>query len=109
MRRWHTIEAVPTREGVLELRQRGPRDFLLTVGGRVLMTSLAHDSEDALARMACGRLADRRAPHVLIAGLGMGFSLRTALELLPARARVLVVEINPVVVAWCRGPLAPLT
>ena len=39
----------------------------------------------------------------------MGYTLRAALDLLPADARVTVVELNPDVAAWCRGPLARLT
>ena len=39
----------------------------------------------------------------------MGFTLRAALDLLPPDARVVVVDLNPVVVDWCRGPLAALT
>jgi spermidine synthase len=46
---------------------------------------------------------------VLVGGLGMGFTLRAVLDALPGRARVRVAELNPVVVEWCRGPLAPLT
>jgi spermidine synthase len=94
---------------VLELRRRGERDFLITRDGRVLMTSAAHRSEAALGELACARLARLRAPRVLIGGLGMGFTLRAALEALPARARVLVVELHRVVIDWCRGPLALLT
>jgi spermidine synthase len=94
---------------VLELRRRGDRDFLITLDGRVLMTSAAHRSEAALAELACAGLGRRRSPRVLIGGLGMGFTLRAALEVLPARARVVVAELHPVVVEWCRGPLAPLT
>jgi spermidine synthase len=47
--------------------------------------------------------------RVLIGGLGLGFTLRAALDSLPADARVVVAELNPVVVRWCRGPLAVLT
>ena len=47
--------------------------------------------------------------RVLVGGLGMGYTLRAALDLLPPDARVTVVELNPDVAAWCRGPLAPLT
>jgi spermidine synthase len=108
-RPWTTLDRVATPEGPLELRQRGERDFLITVGGRVLMTSAAHRSEDALARLACDALAGRAAPRLLLGGLGMGFTLRAALDRLPPAASVLVVELNPQVVAWCRGPLAPLT
>jgi spermidine synthase len=94
---------------VLELRRRGERDFLISRDGRVLMTSAAHRSEAALGELACARLARRRAPRVLIGGLGMGFTLRAALEVLPSRARVVVVELHRVVIDWCRGPLGTLT
>lgn len=106
---WHTVDRVPTEEGTLELRRRGKRDFLITVGGRVIMNSAAHRSELALGELACrglGRGANRR---VLVGGLGMGYTLRAALDALPATARVVVAELNPVVVEWCRGPLAALT
>jgi spermidine synthase len=108
-RPWQTIARVPTPEGALELRQRGAADFLITIAGRVLMTSGARRSEEALATLS---LRDR-APHlirdVLVGGLGMGYTLRAALDLVPADARVTVVELNAEVAAWCRGPLAPLT
>jgi spermidine synthase len=108
-RPWQTIARVGTAEGALELRQRGPRDFLITVAGRVLMTSQARRSEEALATLP---LRDRKPPQlrsIVIGGLGMGYTLRAALDVLPATARVTVVELNRDVVAWCRGPLSPLT
>jgi spermidine synthase len=106
---WKRLDRVSTPEGVLELRQRGPRDFLITVGGRVLMNSTAQRSEIALGQMACRLLQRHPQPGVLMGGLGMGFTLRAVLDLLPAAGRVLVAELNPVVLAWCRGPLAVLT
>jgi spermidine synthase len=106
---WRTIDSVATPEGRLELRQRGKDSSLITLDGRVLMTSVAHRSETALARLACAPLAGRPRTQVLLGGLGMGYTLRAALDALPATARVTVVELNPVVVAWCRGPLAALT
>jgi spermidine synthase len=45
----------------------------------------------------------------LIGGLGMGLTLRAALDNLPEAGRVVVAELNPAVVTWCRGPLAGLT
>ncbi len=77
--------------------------------GRVLMTSAAHRSESLLAQTAVSRLPLRRSPRILIGGLGMGLTLRAALDALPAGATVIVAELHPVVVDWCRGPLAPLT
>ncbi len=104
-----TIDSVLTPEGRLELRQRDDGQAFITIDGRVLMTSAAHRSETELARLACAPLAGRPRAHVLIGGLGMGYTLRATLDDLPARARVTVVELNPVVVTWCRGPLARLT
>jgi spermidine synthase len=109
MEPWRTIDRVQTPEGPLELRQRGERDFLITVGGRILMTSVAHRSEDALAEIACRALPPGSSPRVLVGGLGMGYTLRAALDRLPPRAKVDLVDLNAAVVTWCRGPLAPLT
>jgi spermidine synthase len=108
-RRWETLATVATAEGALELRRRGAADFLITVAGRVLMTSAARRSEEALAELACARLCGRPAPRLLLGGLGMGFTLRAALDALPVRAEVTVAELSSAVVDWCRGPLAPLT
>ena len=108
-RPWETLDAVDTDEGRLELRRRGEGDFVITVGGRVLMNSAWHRSEIAVAQFACRRIAGRPRSHVLIGGLGMGFTLRAALDELPRTAQVTVGEIEPAVVRWCRGPLADLT
>src|SRR5262249_13223820 len=108
-RPWETLATEPTPEGPLELRRRGDRDFLITVGGRVLMTSAAHRSEDAVATLACAALAGTKTPRVLIGGLGMAYTLRAALHALPPAPAVTVAELNSIVFAWCRGPLAPLT
>ena len=105
---WTTLDRVASAGGMLELRQRGEREFLITVAGRVLMTSVAHRSESALAEWLCEGLTTGR-PRVFIGGLGMGYTLRAALDALPRRARVRIAELEPAVVAWCRGPLAPLT
>ncbi len=108
MRSWETLDAADSPDGRLELRRRGERDFLITLAGRVLMNSAARRSEEALAREVCARLPQQQAPRVLVGGLGMGLTLRTALDDLPADARVTVAELNSVVVDWCRGPLAAL-
>lgn len=108
-RAWQTLAAAERPEGRLELRRRGEDEMVITVGGRVLMNGAAHRSEGALAELACRPLAGRRRPNVLVGGLGMGFTLRAALDALPAAASVLVAEIDPLIVEWCRGPLAALT
>jgi spermidine synthase len=106
---WHTIDTAETPDGVLELRKRGDRDFLILINNRVLMNSIANRSEIALGEMACRVVAELPRPRVLIGGLGMGLTLRAALDSLPQAAEVIVAELNPVVAAWCRGPLQALT
>jgi len=105
---WQTIEKVDTPDGVLELRKRGERDFLILINNRVLMNSSANRSEVVLGERAARAVASRPRPRVLIGGLGMGLTLRSALDALPVTAQVVVAELNPVVAAWCRGPLADL-
>jgi spermidine synthase len=105
---WQTLATVGTSDGVLELRRRGD-DWLMVIDGRVLMNSFSRSSEEELARLAVARLGDRAPRHVLVSGLGMGFTLRALLDRAPAEARVVVAELNPVVVEWCRGPLGPAT
>lgn len=105
---WTTIATVPTGEGPLDLRQRG-NDYMIVIAGRVLMNSHASSSEVALAKLGLGLLPKLPAPRVLIGGLGMAITLRTALDLLPPRASVVVGELTQAIVDWCTGPLAPLT
>lgn len=106
---WTTIEKADTPDGVLELRKRGERDFLILIENRVLMNSSANRSETELGRLCAEALGGRTRPRVLIGGLGMGLTLRAALDALPDDARILIAEINRVVESWCRGPLAALT
>src|SRR5262249_23982771 len=108
-RPWKLIERVDTNEGPLELRQRDELDFMISISGRVLMSSIIHRSETLVAELGVERAHKLPAPHVLIGGFGLGFTLRAALDKLPKKAHVTVAELNPVVVRWGRGPLAPLT
>ncbi len=108
-RPWQIIDSVDTDEGTLELRQRGEKDFLITIAGRVLMNSSANRSEIALAELVCNSMDSRESQRVLIGGLGMGYTLKAALDNLPEDARLVVAELNPAVVKWCRGPIAHLT
>ena len=86
------------------MRKRGESEFLIVLGGRVLMNSASQRSEQALAELAlAGQTTARR---VIVGGLGMGFTLRAALDQLGPNARVKVGELDPTIVEWCRGPLA---
>jgi spermidine synthase len=98
---------VPEDGGELRLMQRGT-EFSIMAGSTELMNSRLSGSEEALATLTCSPLATRAGARILIGGLGMGFTLRTALSVLGPHAAVTVAELVPAVVAWARGPLAAL-
>ena len=106
---WISIDAapVPGGGGVLRLGKRGA-EFSIMLGQTELMNSRLSGSEEALATMSLARIQGHERPHVLIGGLGMGFTLRAALAQLGPDARITVAELVPAVVAWARGPMAEL-
>jgi spermidine synthase len=92
---------------ILQLKRRDD-EYVILAAGRHLMSSRMHASEESLAALGCRRAAALKHPAVLIGGLGMGYTLRAALDLLPAKAIIVVAELIPGIVDWNRGPLAPL-
>ena len=97
---------VPGGESLRLFRRGG--EFMIMLGQNELMSSRMSGSEDALAVLTCKRLGARAAPHLLIGGYGMGFTLRAALAVLAADARVTVAELVPEIIDWARGPMAEL-
>src|ERR1700729_4423930 len=106
---WLQIDAtrVPGAEVELRLMRRGD-EFSMMLGPNELMNSRLSGSEEALATLACRRIEAVKRPHLLIGGLGMGFTLRAALAVLGSEARITVAELVPAVIAWARGPLADI-
>lgn len=104
---WVLIDTaeVPGGGGELRLKRHGA-EFAIMLGSDELMNSRLSGSEEALATIACERIRDRKAPRILIGGLGMGFTLRAALAALGPEARIIVAELVPAVVQWARGPMA---
>jgi spermidine synthase len=84
-------------------------DYVIVLGANELMSSRMSGSEVALAVLTCERLAESAAPHLLIGGYGMGFTLRAALAMLGPGGRVTLAELVPEIIAWARGPMASLT
>lgn len=106
MIRWTQLASAAAPGGEeLRLMQRGS-EFSIMVGPNELMNSRRGGSETALGLAACRSLRGRAAPHLLIGGLGMGFTLRAALSELGPQARITVAELVPEVVSWARGALA---
>lgn len=108
MKPWQLLDETRTPDGkAMALTLRGG-EYVIHADGKSLMSSRMHGSEEALAALACRGLAGRSGPVVLVGGLGMGFTLRATLDLLPQGASVVVAELVPAVAAWNRGPLGPL-
>ncbi|MEO6717511.1 MAG: spermidine synthase [Novosphingobium sp.] len=87
---------------------RHDRDFMILLDRNELMSSRMAGSEEALATLSCERITGLAAPQVLIGGYGMGFTLRAALAVLPARAVITVAELVPEIIAWAQGPMHEL-
>jgi len=83
-------------------------DFIIALGPNELMSSRLSGSEEALALLTCDRLQDVDAPHLLIGGYGMGFTLRAAQARLGPQAHFTLVELIPEIIEWARGPMAEL-
>ena len=98
---------VPGSGATLGLYRHGA-EFSLRVHDTELMTSHVHQSEDALADLACARIGHAPQPVILIGGLGMGYTLAATLKATGPAARIVVAELIPGVVEWNRGLLAHL-
>lgn len=106
---WKTLDSFKTEDETLELRQRGHKDYLITLGNQILMNSMAQRSEIALGKIGCRSIRKHPSPRVLVGGLGMGCTLRAVLDSLPENAEVVVSELSERIVEWCQGPLSDLT
>lgn len=86
----------------MRLYQRGEEFSIRVDKAGELMNSRAHHSEEVLAEIACSLIAGRKNPHLLVGGLGMGFTLAAVLSHSGPDARVTVSELFPAVVRWNR-------
>jgi spermidine synthase len=105
---WELLGQTRTPDGSDMTLMRRDGELVILANGNALMSSRMHGSEEALAVSACRHVRTLDDACVLIGGLGMGFTLRATLDLLPPSAVVVVAELVPAVVDWNRGPLGPL-
>jgi spermidine synthase len=103
---WTVVDQALTPDGTALVLARRGDEWEISAGGYTLMSSRLHGSEEALAHLALERAPGVRA--VLLGGLGLGYSLRAALDRLPASGRVTVAELSPAVVEWNRTHVAGL-
>jgi spermidine synthase len=100
---WKLLDRVPVPGdgGELTLFVRD-QEYSIRVAHIELMNSRVYSREDALSKLGCERIRDRKKARVLIGGLGMGFALATALDNVAADAQVVVAELVPGVIRWNR-------
>lgn len=108
MKPWELLGETRAPDGTAMALIRRDREYIILANGKSLISSRMHGSEEALAALACRQARMREQPSVLVGGLGMGFTLRATLDLLPFDGSVIVAELVPAVVEWNRGPLGPL-
>jgi spermidine synthase len=99
---WTFLESADVPDGTeLRLYQRGGH-YMIRAAGTELMASHNYASEEALASLACQLVGEQRRVRLLVGGLGMGYTLASALRQLRADAEVVVAELVPDVVRWNR-------
>ena len=109
-------EAVIDSGTVFSLHKRDGEFFLKYNGNDLMSTAFTH-SEEMLADYGCKHILPDKStrpakPHVLIGGLGLGFTLRRTLQLVGQPAKVEVAELMQPLIDWnrtflveCNGPL----
>ena len=106
---WKLLAKAQTPGNGVELRlYQRDNEFSIKAGNFELMNSRGYGSEDALGKLACQKITANPQARVLIGGLGMGYTVRSVLDALGAKAQVVVAELVPAVVQWNRVFLANL-
>ena len=98
---WKLLGTARTSRNGAELRlYQRDNEFSIKADNQELMNSQVHGSEDALGKLACEKVTNHRDVRVLIGGLGLGYTVRAALDELKPDAEVIVAEIVPDVLEW---------
>lgn len=77
-------------------------DYYLYMNDRQVMSTRLTYSERMLADLGCRHCGQKPGARILVGGLGLGFSLRRALELTAPDSHCEVAELLPEVVRWNR-------
>ncbi len=104
MKPYEKLGEATTPDGTVLALYRHDGAYLIRADGVELMSTRRHHSEDRLAELACAHVTQVAGARVLVGGLGLGFTMRAALRVLPEDAQVVVAEFLPEVVAWNADP-----
>lgn len=108
MKPWEKLATTTAPDGQpLELRRRG-HEYVIYAGGYDLMSSDDDASSIALSDLGCKHLSGQPSVTVLVGGLGMGYTLRAALDRVTKSSVVEVAELVSAVVDWNREWLGDL-
>lgn len=105
---WETVDRMTTPEGRVLSLHHHDGNYFIHLDGEELMSTWVHGSETALAELAAEAIPPGGSPRILIGGLGLGFTLRAALDVFPKQAEIVVAELFPRVVEWNRNHLTHL-
>lgn len=105
---WQQIDAATAPDGTQVVLRRRGREYLILAGGHDLMSSEDDVSSRALAELGCAHIDRTKPARVLVGGLGMGYTLRAALDRTGPDATVEVAELVPAIAQWNRDLLAEL-
>ena len=102
------LERIKTSEGEIQLQRRGS-DYEIIYNGVFIMSTCNGFSEKAAVDDALDILTAKKGDNlkdikILLGGLGMGYSLRAALDF-PYVSGVTVAECEPAVIGWNRSYL----
>jgi spermidine synthase len=109
MKRYERLDEAAAPDGTVLTLYRHDRDYYIHADASPLMSTRRHASEDRLAEVVCEPLRMASGARVLIGGLGLGFTLKAALRLLPADAGVVVAELVEAVIRWNLEPAYDLS
>lgn len=108
MLQWIQLDTakIPNEGGELTLSQRGD-EFSIKISGKrgELMNSRVYNSEKVLSQLGCAHIKPHHDAHILVGGLGMGYTLAAALKAVNADSQVTVAELIPEVVEWNKASL----
>ncbi len=103
----HLLEEATTADGKKISLWERDGEYAIRVDGVELMSTRHRYSEEKLGEWGVASISGNPRARVLIGGLGLGFTLKSALAHLPTDATVIVAELNPEIVAWNRNTAFP--
>ena len=95
---WTLIDTAIEGDAHLELYAKDAV-FMIRANGLELMNGLCHESEVALGQLAA-EMAPTPTPHILIGGLGLGYTTAALTQALGTTGTVTVAEFSQAVIDW---------